>query len=182
MRFCSVLPTLACLVALPAAAAERVHELTLTSIDGEPLPLEQYAGQPLLIVNTASRCGFTPQYDALQALYDSYRDAGLVVIGLPSNDFGGQEPGTAAEIKEFCEVNFSIDFPMTDKVVTKPGAAQHPFFAMVAETEGNNALPSWNFFKYLISPDGEIADVWPSHVNPMSAEVTAAVEAALTAN
>ena len=104
------------------------HDFAFTAIDGAPLPLKSFAGKAVLIVNTASQCGFTPQYAALQDLWTRYRDKGFVLLGVPSNDFGGQEPGTAAEIKEFCEVNFSVDFPLTEKVaVTGEGA--HPFYA-----------------------------------------------------
>ena len=109
------------------AAPASLHDLGFTSIDGEPLPLRDFAGQAVLVVNTASFCGFTRQYGALQQVYEAYRDRGLVVLGVPSNDFGGQEPGSAAEIKEFCEVNFAVDFPLTAKQVVR-GSGAHPFF------------------------------------------------------
>ena len=130
------------------------------------------------MVNTASLCGFTPQYADLQALWQDYRDRGLVVLGVPSNDFGGQEPGTAAEIKEFCEVNFDIDFPMTEKQQVV-GEQAHPLFRHIVAQTRPAAAPRWNFHKYLVTPDGELAGAWPSRVTPTSPEIVAAIEAVL---
>ena len=109
----------AALAAPAAAASGSMHAFSFTSIDGAPLPMSGFAGQAVLVVNTASFCGFTRQYGALQQVYETYRDRGLVVLGVPSNDFGGQEPGTEAEIKQFCEVNFAVDFPLTEKQVVR---------------------------------------------------------------
>ena len=113
------------------AAAENAHSFAFTSIDGAPLPLSGWAGRPVLVVNTASYCGYTPQYRNLEALWQRYRDRGLVVFGVPSNDFGRQEPGSAAEIKEFCVTNYAIDFPLAEKCRVIGGEA-HPFYRWVA--------------------------------------------------
>jgi glutathione peroxidase len=153
-------------------------DFEFTGIDGAPLPLAAFRGKALLVVNTASQCGFTPQYAALQELWRRYRARGLVVLGVPSNDFGGQEPGTEAGIKRFCEVNFDVDFPLADKQRVIGGAA-HPFYRWVAAELGEGAAPRWNFHKYLIAPDGRIAGTFPSRVEPLAPEVVAAVEAVL---
>ncbi len=156
-------------------AANSAHEFAFTSIEGEPMPLSAFEGKAILIVNTASLCGFTHQYDDLQALWDQYRDRGLVVVGVPSNDFGGQEPGTADEIKEFCKVNFSIDFPLTTKQhVTGPNA--HPFYVWTGEQFGDEGKPGWNFHKYLVAPDGSLVTWFSTRTPPTSAQVTEAVE------
>ena len=160
------------------AAARSAHDFTFTSIEGEPLMLADYAGQPVLVVNTASLCGFTYQYAGLQDLWERYRDRGFVLLGVPSNDFGNQEPGSEAEIKDFCEVNFDVDFPLTEKQVVK-GEGAHPFFHHVRAELGESAGPRWNFHKYLVGPDGELLGAWPSRVEPTSDEITGAVEAAL---
>jgi glutathione peroxidase len=171
------------LVAGPAMAddAPGAHAFSFTSIDGSPMPLDGFAGRPVLVVNTASMCGFTYQYTALQRLWDRYRDRGLVVLGVPSNDFGGQEPGSAAEIKTFCEVNFAVDFPLAEKVHVK-GEAAHPLFAWLRQELGPQAAPRWNFHKYLIAPDGRVVDAWPSSVEPDAPAITAAVERLLPAS
>ncbi len=157
---------------------ESAHDFTFESIDGEPLPMSRFAGQPVLVVNTASMCGFTPQYEGFQTLWQRYRDRGLVLVGVPSNDFGGQEPGSEREIKKFCEVNFNVDFPLTAKQ-TVIGPEAHPLFQWFVETKGEGVAPRWNFHKYLVAPDGSLADTWPSRVTPLSDEVTQAIEATL---
>lgn len=154
------------------------HEFEFQSIDGHALPLSQYRGRPVLVVNTASECGFTPQYEGLQSLWRKYRDRGLVVLGVPSNDFGEQEPGSEKEIKCFCDSNYGVDFPMTAKV-SAIGENAHPFYRWVESTFGEAAAPRWNFHKYLLDPDGELAGMWPSKVAPESGEVIDAVEALL---
>ncbi|TQV74478.1 glutathione peroxidase [Denitrobaculum tricleocarpae] len=175
---------IAAIAFLPSmAAAETLspvnaHGFDFISIEGEALPLEQFRGKAVLVVNTASRCGFTHQYDALQALWSDYRDQGLVVLGVPSNDFGSQERGTEAEIKEFCEVNFAIDFPMTSKVKVK-GADAHPFYRWAAKELGAKAKPRWNFHKYLIAPDGALVGWFPSSTAPNAKQVVTQVEAHL---
>ena len=163
---------------LSSARAETAHDFAFTSIDGEALPLSEFKGQVVLVVNTASRCGFTPQYDGLQELYDTYRDDGFIVLGVPSNDFGAQEPGQAEEIKAFCAVNFSITFPMTDKTYVK-GEAAHPFYQWAADELGLLAKPRWNFHKYLIGRDGRLLDWFSSPTSPSSSKLRRAVESAL---
>ena len=157
-------------VASPTGA----HDFTFESIEGGPLPLSDFRGKTVLLVNTASRCGFTGQYAALQTLWETYRDLGLVVLGVPSDDFGGQEPGTAAEIKQFCTVNFDIDFPMTDKVRVR-GDGAHPYYKWVA-TQGRLKMPRWNFFKHLIDADGNLVDWFGSTTRPNSRKLIAAIE------
>ena len=150
------------------------HDFVFRSIDGAALPLRDFAGRAVLVVNTASECGFTPQYEGLQALWEAHRDGGLVVLGVPSNDFGGQEPGRETEIKAFCELNYGIDFPLTDKQqVIGPNA--HPFYRWVAETLGEDQAPRWNFHKYLIDPEGEVVAAWPSRVAPNAPELRRAI-------
>lgn len=154
------------------------HQFSFTSIDGEPMSLGDFAGKAVLVVNTASRCGFTKQYDALQSVWETYRDRGLVVLGVPSNDFGGQEPGTEAEIKAFCETNFAVDFPMTEKQVVV-GAQAHPFYRWAAEAGGADKVPGWNFHKYLIGPDGRFVAAIPTRVSPTDPSAIATIEQAL---
>ncbi len=144
------------------------------SIDGGTLDLADFRGGPVLVVNTASRCGFTGQYAGLRALYDKYRDRGLTVVGVPSNSFH-QELASDAAVKDFCEVNFDIDFPMTSLVeVTGPNA--HPFYAWAAE---HGVAPTWNFHKILLAPDGSIAEAFGSSTGPDAAPLVQAIEALL---
>jgi len=154
------------------------HDFSFTAIDGTPLPMKSFAGKAVLVVNTASQCGFTPQYAALQDLWTRYRDRGFVLVGVPSNDFGGQEPGTEAEIKEFCEVTFNVDFPLTMKVKVA-GDGAHPFYEWAGRELGALAKPRWNFHKYLIGPDGRLADWFSTPTSPTAPRVLKAVEAAL---
>jgi len=164
---------------MPAkAASQSAHDFNFTSIEGKAMPLAAYRGQPMLVVNTASFCGYTPQYKGLQALWQRYRDRGLMVIGVPSNDFGAQEPKAEDAIKEFCEVNYDVDFPLTQKQVVK-GASAHPFYQWAASVGGSEATPGWNFHKLLIGPDGALVRTFPSATEPMSAELTGAVEGLL---
>ncbi len=164
-----------------ADAGATAHDFSFVSIDGRPMPLDAYAGKTVLVVNTASRCGFTSQYDGLQTLWETYRDRGLVVIGVPSNDFGNQEPGTEQQIKEFCEVNFSIDFPMTEKTKVSGGDA-HPFYRWLVDRFGVVAAPRWNFYKYLIGPDGRAVTWYSAATGPGAASLRRAIEAALPAS
>ncbi len=179
MRLGLILTALLLLAPASAPAEEpapsNAHGFHFTSIDGDPLPMARFSGKAVLVVNTASFCGFTPQYDDLQAVWEGYRERGLVVLGVPSNDFGGQEPGSEAEIKEFCEVNFAIDFPMTSKVKVKGGEA-HPFYRWAAETLGPEAAPRWNFHKYLVSPDGQLVGWFPTRTAPTEEQVRRAIE------
>ncbi len=162
----------------PALSADSAHAFSFTGITGEPLPLDQFAGKVVLVVNTASKCGFTPQYEGLQALWQRYRERGLVVLGVPSNDFGGQEPGSDAEIQSFCAVNFDIDFPMTAKTVVSGGDA-HPFYAWARDQAGFIGSPKWNFHKYLIDPEGRFVSWFSSVTGPDAARLIKAIEEAL---
>ncbi|MCW5732384.1 MAG: glutathione peroxidase [Alphaproteobacteria bacterium] len=156
------------------------HDFTFRAIEGGDLPLGGFRGKAVLVVNTASQCGFTPQYAGLQELWRRYRERGLVVLGVPSNDFGGQEPGSAAEIKEFCEVNFDVDFPLTEKQRVI-GADAHPFYRWIASELGEGQLPRWNFHKYLVAPDGSLAGTFPTRVRPDAPELIRAIEEILPA-
>jgi len=151
------------------------YEQQIQTIDGKPLDLSQYKGKVVLVVNVASKCGFTKQYAALEALYLEYKDKGLVILGVPSNDFGGQEPGTPAEIVEFCTGKYGITFPMTEKLKVK-GAEAHPLYQWFAQAKG---APKWNFYKYLINKDGEIVDSWASTTKPDDEKLLAAIKVAL---
>jgi glutathione peroxidase len=164
---------------LPASAgAHSAWDFSFVGIDGQPLPLAQFQGKAVLLVNTASQCGFTPQYQGLQALWTKYRSRGLVVLGVPSNDFGGQEPGGSAEIKSFCETSFGVDFPLTEKVKVT-GDEAHPFYRWAARELGPLAKPRWNFHKYLIAPDGRLVDWFSTVTRPDSPSVSQAIEALL---
>ena len=154
------------------------HDFTLPSIGGGDIRLKDFAGEAVLLVNTASACGFTPQYKDLEALWRERKGKGVVVLGVPSNDFGAQEPGTEAQIQDFCERNFAVTFPMTAKQ-TVIGAKAHPLYRWIAGELGEGAAPKWNFHKYLIGPDGELAGAWPSKVAPRAPELMKAIDAAL---
>jgi glutathione peroxidase len=162
-----------------ASDEKSVHDFVLTSIDRTEMPLSDYKGKAVLVVNTASYCGYTPQYKGLQALWSEYRDKGLVVLGIPANDFGDQEPGSEANIKRFCKVNFQVDFPMTKKMVVKKAEDTSEFYNYLAETLGEDSRPQWNFHKYLIAPDGTPVGYYRSKVTPQSDELRAAIEAVL---
>lgn len=151
------------------------HSFEFKGIEGETLALSQFKGRPVMVVNTASECGFTPQYADLEALWQRYRDRGLVVLGVPSNDFGAQEPGSEPEIKGFCETNYGIDFPLTAKQKVIGGNA-HPFYRWVVDEAGEGAAPKWNFHKYLIGREGELVGLWPSKVKPLDPEIIKAIE------
>ena len=161
-----------------ASESKTAHAFTFASIDGSELQMNTLSGKVILVVNTASRCGFTRQYAGLQALWSSYRDRGLVVLGVPSNDFGGQEPGNEVEIKEFCEVNFNIDFPLTGKETVK-GSGAHPFYKWVIGELGSASKPRWNFHKYLIGPTGKAIDWFAPTTAPNSKRIIRAIEAVL---
>jgi glutathione peroxidase len=154
------------------------YDFEFTSIDGKPLKMSAFAGHPMLIVNTASQCGLTPQYKGLEALWQKYRDKGLIVLGVPSNDFGRQEPGTEAEIKKFCAANYKVTFPMTSKNPVI-GANAHPLYKWAMLEAGEAAAPRWNFHKYLIGANGELAGTFGSKVTPEDSGLTAAIEAEL---
>jgi len=156
------------------------HDFTFKTIDGKDLPLKSLAGKAVLVVNTASECGYTPQYAGLQKLWQERRADGLVVLGVPSNDFGAQEPGSESAIAQFCSTKFKVDFPMTAKQAVIGGKA-HPFYQWIAEELGEGAAPRWNFHKYLIGRDGTLAGAFPSSVAPQSKELTAAIDETLAA-
>lgn len=176
--FVSALAVFAASVTAAKEPPRSAHDFAFTSIDGGKLPLARYRGKVLLVVNTASFCGFTHQYGGLQAVWKRYRTRGLVVLGVPSNDFGNQEPGKAAEIKQFCKTNFDVDFPLTAKVKVK-GAAAHPFYRWASAELGPGAAPRWNFHKYLIGRDGRIVGSYRSPVAPTSDEMIKAIETQL---
>lgn len=148
--------------------------------EDELLPLQQFGGKVLLIVNTASHCGFTPQYDGLEKLYQTYKDRGLVIVGVPSNDFGGQEPGTGEEIARFCRINYGVTFPMTEKEIVS-GDDAHPFYVWARETLGFGTAPKWNFHKYLVDRHGKLIDYFHSTTSPDSKNIREAIEKALAA-
>ena len=150
-------------------------DLSATTLNGREQPMTDYQGKVALVVNTASECGFTPQYAGLEKLWQEYRERGLVVLGFPSNDFGQQEPGTPEEIRGFCDLNFHVTFPMFAKVKTK-GDGQSPVFAFLT---AKHPKPRWNFYKYVIGRDGEVKDYFVSITTPDSKRLRRAVEKAL---
>jgi glutathione peroxidase len=164
-----------CLMSAAMFGASSVYDFTLNSIDGQPAPLANLKGKVLLVVNVASNCGFTPQYTALEALYEKYKDQGLVVIGFPANNFMGQEPGTNEEIKTFCTRKYNVTFPMYSKISVK-GKDMAPLYQFLTETGGDI---KWNFTKFLVGRDGKVIQRFETPVKPDSAEVISAVEKAL---
>lgn len=162
----------------PATGATSPLAFTLKANDGTDHPLEQHRGKVLLIVNTASKCGFTKQFAGLQKLWTTYEGRGLVVIGVPSNDFMGQDPGTDAEIKEFCQRNFGVTFPMMAKVVVK-GEGQAPLFTYLTKESPKPGAVSWNFNKFLVGRDGQLVERYGSKTAPDDADFITAVEAEL---
>ena len=155
-----------------------LYDFTMNTLDGAPLPLRAFEGKVVLVVNVASRCGYTPQYRGLQALHESLHAKGLVVLGVPANEFGAQEPGSDAEIKAFCETNYGITFPMTSKVVVK-GAGQHALYAWLTASAPVRGDVGWNFEKFLVGRDGQIVGRFRSNVAPESRELRDAIASAL---
>ena len=155
--------------------ASSVHEFTLNSIDGKPGPLSAYQGKVVLIVNVASRCGFTPQYAGLEALYEKYKDRGFTILGFPANNFGGQEPGTNEEIKTFCSSKYNVTFPMYSKISVK-GDDKAPLYEFLTATGGEI---QWNFTKFLVDKSGKVVARFESKVTPESPDVAEAIEKAL---
>ncbi len=165
-------------VLVSSSQAESFYDFNLKTINGDPMPFSQFKGKVVLLVNTASKCGFTPQYAGLENLWKTYQGRGLVVVGVPSNDFKNQEPGTAEEIKNFCTMNYQVDFPLTEKEsVTGPNA--HPLYQWIAGQIGEPGIPLWNFHKILIGPDGKVVAAWPSKVKPSDPDVTTTIEKTL---
>ena len=169
------------LLQMAAASAGSIYDIPLKDINGKDTTLAAYKGKVLLIVNVASRCGYTPQYKGLEALYKKYSDQGFAVLGFPCNQFGGQEPGTDAEIVQFCTSKYDVTFPLFDKIEVN-GANRHPLYVMLAGPD--SPFPgdiTWNFNKFLIGKDGKILKRFDSKATPESPEVTQAIEAALAA-
>ena len=167
--------TILALLAMTAAALSAdLHDIALKDIDGKEMSLKQFAGKAVLVVNVASECGYTPQYEGLQLLHEKLAAKGLVVLGVPCNDFGGQEPGSEAEIKTFCTERYKVTFPMTSKVSIK--GTPHPLFAALTKEGGD---VGWNFEKFLIGKDGKLIKRFGSDVEPTSEELLKAIDAAL---
>ena len=150
-------------------------DFEIKDIENKVLNLSTFKNKTILLVNVASNCGFTKQYDDLQKLYEKYNNKGLVVLGVPSNQFGGQEPGSNKEIKDFCEANFNITFPITSKYEVK-GKNAHPIYIWAKENYGNSAIPKWNFHKILINKDGKVEDTFSSFTEPMSKKLINRIE------
>ena len=182
-RLFAVLAMLPLIGAAAAQAADQsqngsAYDFRFQAIEGKPLPLSDYRGKVVLVVNVASFCGYTHQYTGLQALYAKYAGKGLVVLGVPANDFGEQEPGSNAEIVQFCQGAFNVTFPLTEKVVVK-GDAAHPFYAWARATLGKAGTPTWNFHKLLVDRDGHLLAGFASAIEPDTKEMITAIEAAL---
>jgi glutathione peroxidase len=159
------------------ANSEGLYALSTTTLDGKPVDLSAYDGKVTLVVNVASECGFTPQYAGLQALHEELEGRGFAVLGFPSNEFGGQEPGSPEQIREFCSSRFGVTFPMFAKCEVKPGTGQSPVYGFLQEQTGE--VPSWNFCKYLVGRDGVVIAFYGSRTAPDAADLRAAIEKAL---
>jgi glutathione peroxidase len=165
------------------AAEKTVYDFTLNTIDGQPAPLSTYKGKIVLLVNVASKCGYTPQYTALESIYEKYKDRGFVIVGIPANNFGAQEPGTNEEIKTFCSSKYHVTFPMMAKVSVK-GSDITPLYQFLTDKSAHPQTGGeigWNFTKFLVGPDGKVIARFDSKVTPDSPEVTSAIEKALSA-
>ena len=161
--------------------ASSVYEFTMNSIDGQPMPLAKFEGKVMLIVNVASKCGFTPQYEGLEAVYEKYKDQGLVIVGFPANNFMAQEPGTNEEIKTFCSTKYNVKFPLYSKISVK-GDDKAPLYQFLTDTSANPKTGGeikWNFTKFLVDRNGKVIARFESPVKPESPEVTSAIEKAL---
>ena len=181
MKLIAILTALLLVGVVAYAAAPSVHAIKLNTLDGKPTTLGAYKGKVVLLVNVASKCGLTPQYEALEALHKKYQDKGFTVVGVPCNDFGSQEPGTPEEIKEFCNSKYNVTFPLMEKVHVK-GSEQHPLYARLTGKEAE--FPGdikWNFGKFLIGRDGKVLKRFEPQTKPDSDEVIKALEAALAA-
>ena len=165
----------------PALPAATIYDFTLNDIDGDPVKLDKFKGKTIMIVNTASKCGNTPQYEGLQAIYTKYKDRGFVVLGFPANNFRGQEPGTDQEIKDFCTLNYKVSFPMFSKISVK-GDDIHPLYAFLTTSAVDPKFAgevTWNFEKFLIGKDGKVAARFAPKVIPEDPSVVSAIESAL---
>jgi len=165
--------------AAPAGSTASFYDLKTSYLDGKPADLSIFRGKVTLVVNVASKCGFTPQYEGLEKLHAELSGKGFAVLGFPSNDFGQQEPGTAQEIAQFCKLTYGVTFPMFSKVVTKSGPDQSPIYKLLGSS---GHLPAWNFSKYVVGKDGKILSFFPSEVTPESTELRGAIMKALAAN
>ena len=153
-------------------------EFTFNDLDGSKINLKDYNNKVIVVVNVASKCGFTKQYEDLQVIWDKYQSKGLIVLGVPSNDFGAQEPGSNNEIKNFCEAKFGITFPITEKAIVK-GDNAHPFYLWAKKNYGRQAVPKWNFHKIIVNKQGKIHDTFASITNPTSKRFISSIEKAL---
>ena len=151
------------------------YDFNFNDLDGSPLKLSEYNNKVIIVVNVASQCGFTKQYEDMQKVWEEYQDKGVIMLGVPSNDFVNQEPGTSEEIKNFCEAKFGITFPMTEKVSVK-GSEAHPFYIWARENHGKSAIPKWNFHKIIIGKDGKVAETFASMTNPSSNKFIKTIE------
>jgi glutathione peroxidase len=170
-----------CLMSASLFGASNVYEFTMNNIDGQPLPMASFKGKVMLIVNVASKCGFTPQYEGLEAVYEKYKDKGLVIVGFPANNFMAQEPGTNEEIKTFCSTKYSVKFPLYSKISVK-GDDKAPLYQFLTDTGANPKTGGeikWNFTKFLVDRDGKVIARFEPAVKPESPEVAAAIEKAL---
>ena len=178
-KYCFIVYTLIIMFSLFEKVDAKYEKIffdhSIKSIDNEAIDLNQYKGKIILLVNVASKCGFTKQYSDLQSLYEKYREQGLIVVGIPSNQFGEQEPGSNKEIKDFCETNFNITFPMTDKVDVK-GKNAHELYMWAKENYGSSTVPKWNFHKILINKEGKVQDTFNSFVGPLSKKIINEIE------
>jgi glutathione peroxidase len=168
-------------MAVAAMGASSVHEFSMKAIDGKTVTLSQFKGQVMLVVNVASRCGFTPQYEGLEKLYETYKGQGFVILGFPANNFGEQEPGTDAEIQTFCKSKYSVTFPMFSKI-SVTGADKAPLYRFLTDTSAHPKTGGeiqWNFTKFLVDRDGKIMQRFEPEVEPLSREIVAAVETAV---
>ena len=151
------------------------YDFEFKDLDGSTIKLSEYKNKVIVIINVASQCGFTNQYEDMQKIWEKYQSKGIVILGVPSNDFGKQEPGSNEEIKNFCEAKFGISFPMTEKVMVK-GPDAHPFYVWARENHGKSAIPKWNFHKIIIDKEGKINETFTSITNPSSKKFIKALE------
>jgi glutathione peroxidase len=151
------------------------YDFSFNDIDGTPLKLSEYKGKIIVVINVASQCGFTSQYEDMQNIWEKYQSKGIIILGVPSNDFGGQEPGSNSEIKTFCEAKFGISFPITEKVNVK-GSEAHPFYKWAKDNHGKSAVPKWNFHKIIIDKSGKVNETFSSITNPSSKKFIKAIE------
>ncbi len=182
MKFCKIKILIIILLLMNSFANadydKLAYDFNFKSLEGNNMSLAEYKNKVIIVVNVASQCGFTKQYEDMQKIWDDYQNKGVVMLGLPSNDFGGQEPGTSDEIKNFCEAKFGITFPMTEKVVVK-GVNAHPFYKWAQQNYGSAAVPKWNFHKIIIGKDGKIHDTFASITKPTAGRFIKSIQKAL---